>query len=262
MSENKCIVQLDDLRKPSEPLQFLMPDGSINREEGDEIIAKLSELFDRTPELIAAAAPQLGIFKRIFGIRFDNEVRFFIDPIITKKAKFSIAAETSNLLPGKEILIGRPEEVTAVYYTKAYKYEENKFLGPAAKLIDQYVQLLDGILPDELGLISDPESDGSLADLSEDEMLELFELYRQFSSVKAKRIRADISEDEELRKLYNQLEFSEKVVNGKAAVVAGDGADIKRRGQAKAALAIKKLSNTHKAENQAKLKKFLNNKRK
>jgi hypothetical protein len=29
-------------------------------------------------------------------------------------------------MPGKEILITRPEELTVVYYTEDFKYEENK----------------------------------------------------------------------------------------------------------------------------------------
>jgi len=59
------------------------------------------------------------------------------------------------LFPGKEFVIGRPEEITVVYYNEDFKYEDNKLMGYAAALFDQQYQLLEGVLPDELGLMSD-----------------------------------------------------------------------------------------------------------
>ena len=41
------------------------------------------------------------------------------------------------MMPGKEI-IARPEEITVVYYTDDFKYEENKLVGPAAAIFDQH----------------------------------------------------------------------------------------------------------------------------
>ena len=48
-------------------------------------------------------------------------------------------------MPGQEILITRPEEITIVYYNDEFKYEENKLLGAAARLFDQSAQLLESL---------------------------------------------------------------------------------------------------------------------
>lgn len=250
------IINLELLRQAAEPLKFISDEG-INKDEGNEIIEKLLEVMNSDTSIIALAAPQIGIDKRIFGIRFSDTIKIFIDPIILKKGNYRIAPETFASMPGKEILTNRPEELTVVYYTSEFKYEENKLLGPAARLFDQQAQLLDGILPDDLGLVSDVETDGSLADLNEAEITELVDFYKEYIKVKSEAVKQTIAEDPELQAEYNKLAFSEKVVNGKAAVVAEDGSQMKQKAQAKAALKVKKIEQADKAIGKANLKQFL-----
>lgn len=204
--------------EPAEPLEFISDTG-INREEGDAIINDLKEIMEANPDMVSLAAPQIGINKRIFCIRFNEAIKTFIDPIITKKTGSHLVIETSTLLPGKEILIARPEEITVVYYTDDFKYEENKLLDAAAAIFDQQVQLLDGVLPSDLGLVSDIEEDGSLNDLTPEEFEEIKEIYKQFIKIKASQAAQEATENEELAKQYKQLKFSEDVVNGRTLVV-------------------------------------------
>lgn len=253
------IKDLEILRLPSEPLKFISDEG-IRSEEGTEIVEKLITAMTEDPSILALAAPQIGYKKRIFCIRFEDTIKVFIDPIIIKKSNFKIAPETFSAMPGKEILISRPEELTVVYHTREYKYEENKLLGAAARLFDQQAQLLDGILPDALGLVSDVEADGTLADLSEEEISELIEFYKHYVKVKTETMKAKIAEDPELLQQYKHLEFSEKVVNGQAALVADDGTELKQKAKANAALKVKNLMNADKTQNHAKLKQYLRRK--
>ena len=257
------ITDLELLRQAAEPLKFISENG-IEKEEGAEIISKIKEALEADTNILAIAAPVLGFNKRIFGIKFADSIKIFIDPIITKKNQIRIAPETFVGMPGKEILISRPEEITAVYYTEEFKYEENKLLGAAARLFDQQTQLLDGILPDDLGLVSDVETDGSLADLSESEIAELIEFYKQYVQLKVSKLQSEIEADPEMSEQYKQLAFTEKVINGKAALVAKDGTELKQqtqnKAQAKAALKIKQITNADKAQNTVQLKQFLNRK--
>ena len=210
--------------------------------------------------ILALAAPQLGIDSRIFCIRFNDQIKTFINPIVTKKAKYEIKPESFVSMPGKEILITRPEELTVVYYTDDFKYEENKLLGSAARLFDQHCQLLDGVTPAELGLISDVEADGSLADLTEDEIAQVVKIYKQFIKAKADALQKEIKEDPEVEKAYRQLKFTEKVINGDALVISDE--DNKKHNMAKE-LAAKSIANAANAEKQflnAQRKQFLNRK--
>lgn len=255
----EIITDLEVLATPAEPLKFIAEDG-LDRTEGDEIVNKLLEVMNKYPEILALNAPQLGINKRIFGIRFNDEIKVFIDPIILKKSNYVIAPETFVSMPGKEILISRPEELTVVYNTAEYKYEENKLLGPAARLFDQQCQALDGVLPDALGLVSDVETDGSLADLSDDEIKELIEFYKQFVQVKTDAIKAKIAEEPELDADYRKLAFSEKVVNGKAAFVTEDKKPTSAAAKKAVMFSGKAAATQEKIARKANLKQFLGRK--
>ena len=212
------ITDLELLQTPATPLEFLTETGE-NRDEGNEIIAKLKAAIEEN-NLVALAAPQIGISKRIFCIKFADQIKIFINPIITKKTGNVIGPETFSSLPGKEILIARPEEIRAVYYNEDFKYEDNKFLSVVARLFDQQCQLLDGILPNELGLVSDIKEDGSLWDLTDDEFTQIAEVYKEFVKTKAKALQANISEHEQ--DVYKKLKFTEDVINGRTQVIEDD----------------------------------------
>lgn len=209
------ITDLCILEEPSSPLEFITDTG-VTKDEGIEIIEKIKGVMKENEKIIALAAPQIGIKKRVFCIRFDDTIKTFINPIITKKDGINIFPETLVNLPNKEILIARPKEISVVYYTDEFKYEDNKLLGAAAQIFDQQCQLLDGILPTELGLVSDIEEDGSLYDCTESEMEELVEIYKKFITIKTKAFESAITEEEQ--NTYKKLKFMEKVINGKAQI--------------------------------------------
>lgn len=214
---NRIITNLEKLREPSEPLKFIDKDGQ-HIEEGKEILAQLINVFEQNPSVIALAAPQIGINKRIFGIRFNETIKFFINPIVTKKSGLVIAPEIFLSAPGKEYLIGRPKEVTVIYTNQDFAYEDNKLLDGAARIFDQMIQLLDGVLPNDLGLESDIELDGSLANASEEELAEYCEIWKQYVKIKLSKLEEEINSNEISKNVYQELRLSEMVINGKVAV--------------------------------------------
>lgn len=226
------IYDIEVLSTPSEPLTFLTEEGA-KTEEGDEIIKKIKEVMENNPELLALAAPQIGINKRIFCLRFNDQIKTFINPIITKKKGLAIVIETCASMPGKEIVIGRPEEVTVVYYNDAFKYEDNKLIGAAASMFDQQAQILDGVLPSELGLVSDIEEDGKIED---SDLAEIIPFYKDtFLPTRLASLNESISADEEAKKYFNQLKFTEGVINGRNAVIEPESETAKRAKAKKAA---------------------------
>lgn len=229
------ITNFEALREPAKPLKFLEENG-MNDEESKSLVADLVGTLEANPNLIAITAPELGIPIRALSIRFNDVIKTFINPIVTKKSDIVIAPEIWRGLPGKEILTSRPNEITVIYYTGDLKYEENKLLGPAARLFDQQVQILDGVLPDDLGLVSDIEEDGSLVDTTEKEMAQLVEIYKEWVKVKAKALKESIEADPDLANQYREIAFSEKVIRGEAAVV--DDTVEKRVKEAKTAAAF------------------------
>ena len=190
----------------------------------------------------ALSAPQLGIDARVFCIRFDNGIKTFVNPIIIKKEGATISPETCSSYPGKEILISRPAEITTVYYNDNLKYEDNKLSGAAAALFDQQAQILDGISPAELGLISDVKEDGSLYDLTTDEFKEMAEIYKKFIAVKRAAMEKEIASNEEMSKEYKKLKFTEDVINGRTQVISTEKLQGNRAQRRAAKKDIKKLN--------------------
>ena len=250
------IFDIEKLNTPSEPLTFLSESGA-QTEEGTEIINKIKEVMEANPELLALSAPQIGINKRIFCLRFSDQIKTFINPIITKKKGLNIAIETCASMPGKEIVIGRPEEVTVVYYNDEFNYEDNKLIGISASLFDQQAQILDGILPSELGLVSDIEEDGKI---EESDLAEIIPFYKDtFLPSKLESLNQAINSDEEVSKAFNQLKFTEGVINGRIAVVESEE-ETARRSKAKKAAnkAIRNANAIERATQKAEFKSFVN----
>lgn len=242
----QIITDVEKLTLPAEPLTFLTKEGA-QTEEGLEIINKIKKVMEKDNNILALSAPQIGINKRIFCLRFNDQIKTFINPIIIKKKGLNITVENFISMPGKEIVIGRPEEITVVYYNEEFKYEDNKLLGAAASIFDQQAQLLDGVLPSELGLVSDIELDGKINDT---DLPEIIPFYRDtFLPSKLANLTEAISNDEEAHKAFKQLKFTEGVINGRNAVLESEAETDKRTRAKKAAnKAILNMRRIEKAE--------------
>lgn len=247
------IFDLEQLSQPAEPLTFLSEEGA-QMEEGNEIVAKIKEVMEANTEVLALSAPQIGINKRVFCLRFNDQIKTFINPIITKKKGLNIIIETCVSMPGKEIVIGRPEEITVVYYNEEFKYEDNKLLGAAACLFDQQAQILDGVLPNELGLVSDIAEDGRI---EEEDLVDIIPFYKDtFLPSRLASLNELIDMDEAAAKDYKTLKFTEGVINGRIAVLEPE-ADAKNRARAKRA-ANKAIAGMKGAEKAAQKRDFTN----
>ena len=247
------ITNVEELRQPAEPLTFLTETGA-QTEEGLEIVGKIKEAMEQDSSILALSAPQIGINKRIFCLRFNDQIKAFINPIITKKKGLNIIIETCPSFPGKEIVIGRPEEITVVYYNEDFRYEDNKLLGVAASLFDQQAQVLDGVFPDELGLVSDIETDGKI---EEDDLAEIIPFYKDtFLPSRLATLQTVIEADEDAIKDYKHLKFTEGVINGRIAVLEPEE-NAKKRAKAKRA-ANKAIISMNKAEQAAQKRDFTN----
>jgi peptide deformylase len=249
------ITNVETLSTPSEPLEFLTEQGA-QKEEGTEIINKIKEVMEANSELLALSAPQIGIQKRIFCLRFNDQIKYFINPIITKKRGLKIVVETCASMPGKEIVIGRPDEVTVVYYNEDFNYEDNKLVGVGASLFDQQAQILDGVLPSELGLVSDIKEDGKIEDA---DLAEIIPFYKDtFLPSKLASLKTAIESDETVAKEYQQLKFTEGVINGRIAVLEPEEETAKRAKAKKAAnKAIAGANKAERAMQQAEFKNFV-----
>lgn len=254
----EIITDLEKLKEAAEPIDLQL-DNEESKAKIQSIKQDLIDTLEANPSLLALSAPQIGLNARVIAVRFSDAIKLFINPIITKKINYSLGGEQCASMPGKEILLARPEELQLVYYNNDNKYEDNKLLGAAARVFDQQYQILDGVTPDELGLVSDIEEDGPLSSLSEDEFQQIAEVYKQFIATKAKTMNEAVQADEDLAPKLKEMKFAEQVIAGKAAIVEDNSERIKanrRRTQARM-LINKSLADSEKLQKAQQLNKFL-----
>lgn len=236
------ITDLSKLTMPSDKLDFI-DDTGIHKDEGLEIIGKLKEIMEADKTILSLAAPQIGIQKRVFCIRFGEQIKIFINPILKKKGKPILSVETNVSLPNKEIAICRPEEIEVTYYNEDFKYEDNKFLGSAAKVFDQMYQLIDGIIPGDVqhvlsegyeitpadllsiitaqysggGIVVDVETEEDRITSDDQEVLAtLLSAYCSTFELVGENLK--LSDKPEIRVIYKNLLFQEQIILGKIQV--------------------------------------------
>lgn len=279
----EILSNLEETLQPAKALEFLTDNG-METEEGDAIIKDIKEVMD-TNNLTALSAPQIGIDKRIFCIRFNDIIKTFINPIIKKRTGAVVRYETNASYPNCDIAIIRPNEIEIAYYNNEFKYEDNKLLGAAAGIFMQQNDILDGILPGNInkftedyqitaddiptiiageyagaGVVVHIEEDSDR--LTTDDLETVAEILAgQANMFRAIGKQLSISEDELIKKTYKNLKFIDKVVSGETVVV---NPELDKQG--KALRNAKNQNKAGKAEqqrimNNAERKQFVNRKK-
>lgn len=174
------------------------------------VIRELKETIRANKDLVALSASQIGYFDRIFCINFNNDIRAFVNPVITKTEGLKFVREKSPSIPDKEYIVPRSEAVYAVYQQPNGTPESNKFEGPVAEIFQHQVDMLDGVFISDFGLEVLPEFD--LA--TEEEKKSLIKEYIKFLRRKEKKLNKEIDNDLDLKKIVDGAKFINAVAKG------------------------------------------------
>lgn len=174
------------------------------------VISELKETIRANKDLVALSASQIGYFDRIFCINFNNDIRAFVNPVITKTEGLKFVREKSSSIPDKEYIVPRSETVYAVYQQPNGTPESNKFEGPVAEIFQHQIDMLDGVFISDFGLEILPEFD--LA--TDEEKKALIKEYIKFLRRKEKKLNKEIDNDLDLKKIVDGARFINAVAKG------------------------------------------------
>lgn len=174
------------------------------------IIRELKDTIRANKDLVALSAPQLGYFVRVFCINFNNDIRAFVNPVITEAEGFKFVREKNPSIPDKEYIVPRNDVVYAVYQKPDGNPESNKFEGAVAEIFQHQVDMLDGVLISDFGLEVLPEFD--LA--TDEERNLLLKEYTKFLKRKTKKMMTDVEKDPELKKIMDGAKFINALAKG------------------------------------------------
>ena len=182
----------------------------IENKEMREITSAIKKVM-RQKGLTSLSAPAIGYKKRIFCIDFkDQEIKTFINPIITNAKGLQLSREICSSIPGKEFIRPRNNEIEVMYQTPLGKAQSRKLIGLAAIVYQHEMDHLDGLLLSDVGL----EVDELFDNASDDEKQEVIEAYLDSLDLKQKELTEEIQEDKELKQIDDARRFITSVYKG------------------------------------------------
>lgn len=188
------------------------------KKDNKEVRQTVLDLKDTMREIgvKSLTAIQIGIDKRIVVLDFNGTLKSFVNPFLLKKKKsFELCLESCSSIPDKRFLIPRYTDIEIVFQTPMGEIKNNRLVGVAAKLFQHCMDHLDGILSMDIGLEVDEDFDSA----TDEEKEEIIKLYMDSLDARYKELDTQIEENEDLKKLKNNLEIRDKIVSGKMQFV-------------------------------------------
>ena len=215
----KIITDLDKLKERCDEVSPYAEEKRVTK-----IVNDLKDTLINNPKLVALCAPQLGSKLRIFCIKFANkEIKSFVNPMITKAEGIHLCREFNPSIPDKEYIMPRNDKIILTFQTPTGKIEENIFEGVVAEVIQQQVNMLDGVLLSDFGLEVLPEFDKA----SKEEQDQVINWWLDSLKEKNEALNKEIDSNEDLFKVKKAIEFMTKVASGE---VQTEEVEIKKDG--------------------------------
>ena len=174
-----------------------------------EIVNSLKATITKN-NLTALSAPAIGYPRRIFCIKFKEEIKTFINPVIAAAKGLQLSREKCTSIPGVEYLIPRNNDITIVYQRPLGQPETRRIVGLAAFIVQHELQHLDGILLSDIGL----ELDENWDTFSENEKQEIITMYLDSIDLRQKELNKEIEKTEELKQISDAIDFMTSVYKG------------------------------------------------
>lgn len=127
------------------------------------IITKTLRIMEeslKASNLTYLTSNQLGLDERIILVKYDNdEIHAFINPIISYYSKKLFLSREKDLFDGKDYLIPRKEVIEVTYVNKSGQPRKTIYKEGAAALLQNLIELLEGVFVSDYGLEIIPEFD-------------------------------------------------------------------------------------------------------
>lgn len=186
----------------------------INREKDGKLLREITANIKKTMRkngLTSLSAPGIGYNKRVFCIDFsDQEIKTFINPVITNAEGLQLAKEICSSIPGKEYIRPRNTIVDIIYETPTGKIKTNRFSDIAAFVIQHEIDHLECVTLEDIGL----EIESDFEEATQDERNEIINMYLDSLDLRQKDLDTEIESDDELKVVSERLKFTEALAKG------------------------------------------------
>lgn len=194
----------------------------IDVKKDSKLVRKIiSDLWDimTKQNLTSLSAPQIGYPYRIFCILYKTKkgkktLKAYINPMIDKAEGFVLIRQKCTNFPDKEYIHPRYSKISLMYQDETGKSYGYDFIGQTAFTMEHMVDMLDGVMLEDLGL----EIDENFDKATEEEKNQLLNFYAQQLNSYKQKLDKDINENPELKQLKDAVSYVQSVKEGKTQV--------------------------------------------
>lgn len=180
-----------------------------------EIVSKIKKTM-RKNNLTSLSAPAVGYNKRIFCVDYsDNEIKTYINPVVSLREGIHLSREVCSSIPNKEYIIPRNNVINIYYQRPNGEVKIQEFKGLASNVLQHEIDHLEGITLDDMGLEIDKDFD----EATDEERLEIVNMYLDSLDIMLKDVNEDIENNEELKTVSDRLKFTEALASGKVKLM-------------------------------------------
>lgn len=175
------------------------------------LVASLKKSLSESDEA-ATAAPLEGGKARVFCVKFaGGDIRAFINPMVVGRSGVVMSDEHQIGVSAKRWIAPRFRDVDLAYQTPAGKSEVGTFKGAAALVIQQMVDLLDGILLEDFAL----EVLDGWDNLPSEDRKAVFKAYLDSLAKRQEAAEETVGEDPEAKAVDGEIRFVKAYYEGK-----------------------------------------------
>lgn len=214
---NKRNTIITDLDSFEERCDEILSDTSY--EYVKDVISRLKDALYSNKGVAALCAPQIGEHARIFAVRngHKDQDRFkvFLNPIVVSAKGLHLSREVSPSLPNKEFIIPRRDEVHVAYQLADGHVNSESFTGAYAEVVQQMIEMLDGITLRDYGLDLDDLGGAKAFDKApQKDKVAVISMYLENIKNTCAALKDEIANDPILSALDKSIEFNKGVLLG------------------------------------------------
>lgn len=188
-------------------------------------VADLKRTLIANKDLVGLCAPQIGVNLRIFCIKTaNNKIRAFLNPLLVNGEELHLSREVNPSFPNKQFIIPRKNKIHVAFQEVDGKPNSETYSGAYAEIVQQMIEMLDGILLSDYGLDLDDVGGATAFDkATKKDKEKLIQMYLDSLKTYSSDLGKEIDNNPDLKKINDNIEFMTKYLEGDIKPVDKEG---------------------------------------
>ena len=181
-----------------------------------QTVSDLKKVLNSEKDYVALCAPQIGSDLRLFIVKRaksaseDSRYKVFLNPIRVSSKGLHLSRETNLSLPNQQYVIPRSNEVHVAYQEIDGRPNSETFVGAYGEVVQQMIDMLDGITLADYGLPIDDDFDKA----SDKDKVAIIQMYLEHLKNNYNILTDEIQNDPNLQYLDKVIKFQTGILDG------------------------------------------------